>query len=146
MRSIDSSVSSTGTPRRANLGLSPQNGAWLSLGALAVLTSACYNYRSIPIHSPGPANIAKQEVVWATWWGLKQQSPKIDNCRIGSLHEVTVRRNFLHTIVTVVTLGAASPAIVEWRCAKAAGSGGVDAPAATRAATFEGALQSAGSP
>ncbi|WP_419937400.1 hypothetical protein [Candidatus Palauibacter sp.] len=103
-----------------------------ALIVLVLFTGACYNYRSIAAQPAGPEAVGgsrgaatdpQRDVVWARWWGLVQESPQIDNCNGQPLHEVTVRRNFLHALVTVISLGSFSPAVVEWTCAKPAGSG-----------------------
>ncbi|MDE2878624.1 MAG: hypothetical protein OXO55_06880 [Gemmatimonadota bacterium] len=99
---------------------------------LVLLTGACYNYRSTAAQPSGPEAVGgsrgaatdpQREVVWAKWWGIVQESPQIDNCNGQPLHEVTVRRNFVHALVTVISLGSFSPAVVEWTCAKPGGSG-----------------------
>ncbi len=87
--------------------------------ALLCSTSAqgCYQYRA---HAPGYPGVAEGgEVVWSFAWGLAQEQPRIDNCNDQALAEVTMHSNFAFALLTVVSLGFASPQKVEWRCARA---------------------------
>jgi len=93
-------------------------GATVLLLCLA-LASACYHYRAQPLGVAGaPATEYTGEVVWSLVWGLVQENPRIDNCQGQGLAEVRVTSNFGFALLTVVTLGLAAPAKVEWRCAK----------------------------
>lgn len=90
--------------------------------------SACYHYRAVPAQpiseeepggAPALATEYESETVWALAWGLVQNRPNIDNCEGQGLAEVRVTTNLGYTLLTIATLGFASPARVEWRCAKA---------------------------
>ncbi len=59
----------------------------------------------------------KGEVVWSIAWGIVQQQPTVDNCNEQALAEVHTSTNFAFVLLTVVSLGFASPQRVEWTCA-----------------------------
>ena len=98
------------------------------------LSSGCYHYRAqAPDIAGAPATEYSGEVVWSLVWGLVQENPRIDNCNNQPLAEVRVTTNFGFALLTVVTLGLAAPAKVEWRCAKPAVTPGVIRPPADSA-------------
>lgn len=97
------------------------------LAGLLVVGQACYHYRAVPVEpateeevggAPALATDYEGETVWALGWGLLQERPFIDNCQGQPLAEVQVTTNLGFTLLTIVTLGFASPARVQWRCAK----------------------------
>jgi len=93
-------------------------GATVLLLYLALMSS-CYHYRAQPMGVGGAAGTEYAgEVVWSLAWGLVQENPRIDNCMDQGLAEVRVTTNFGFALLTVVTLGLAAPAKIEWRCAK----------------------------
>ncbi|MFQ5961396.1 MAG: hypothetical protein ACE5MG_08350 [Candidatus Methylomirabilales bacterium] len=95
----------------------------------SISAQGCYTYRA---HAPGYPGVAEgSEVVWSFAWGLAQELPTIDNCNNQALAEVTMRSNFAFALLTVVTLGFASPQKVEWKCARATPPPGEFRPATT---------------
>jgi hypothetical protein len=84
------------------------------------LTSACAHYR---VQVPGAAGVGatepEGEVLWSLAWGVVQEEPTVDNCQGRALAEVHQSTNLGFALITVATLGFASPQRVEWRCAKA---------------------------
>jgi hypothetical protein len=95
-----------------------------------ILAQGCYTYR---LQAPGQYGVAtKGEVVWSLAWGLIQEQPRIDNCNNQAIAEVTVRSNLAFEIITVATLGFASPKKIEWKCAPPQPSEGVIVTDTTR--------------
>jgi hypothetical protein len=90
-----------------------------------VLATGCYYYRA---QAPGAAGVGvteyQGEVVWSLFWGLVQENPQITNCQGQGLSEVRNTTNFGFALLTVATLGIASPQRVEWKCAPATPSAG----------------------
>lgn len=102
--------------------------AVLVLMTTLVIGQACYHYRAVPVEpmtedepggAPAAATEYESETVWALAWGLVQQRPDIDNCEGQGLAEARVTTNLGYALLTIATLGFASPARVEWKCAKA---------------------------
>jgi hypothetical protein len=89
------------------------------LGVLGLLVTGCYHYRT---EAPGVAGIPgtdyEGEVVWSLAWGLVQENPQPPACNNQPLSEVRVTSNFAFSLLTILSLGFASPAQVEWKCAK----------------------------
>lgn len=92
-----------------------------------VMGQACYHYRAVPVQpitadelggAPAAATEYESETVWALAWGLAQQQPNIDNCKGQGLAEVRVTTNLGYALLTIATLGFASPARLQWKCAK----------------------------
>jgi hypothetical protein len=82
-----------------------------------VTLTACYTYRATVLNQPGVTE-TKGTTVWSFAWGAFSGSPpRIDNCNGQPLSEVAVKENPGYWLVTIVTLGLASPKRVEWRCA-----------------------------
>lgn len=124
-----------------------------------VIGQACYHYRAVPVQpitedepggAPAAATEYESETVWALAWGLVQERPDIDNCEGQGLAEVRVTTNLGYALLTIATLGFASPARVEWKCAKATpspepiGAANVDAPMPWRAASGRRARRAPG--
>jgi hypothetical protein len=90
-----------------------------------VLITGCYHYRA---QAPGAAGIGSTEyngeVIWSLAWGLVQENPRITNCQGQALSEVRQTTNFGFVLLTVLTLGFASPQQVEWKCGPATPSEG----------------------
>ncbi len=89
----------------------------LALGLVASV--GCYHFRTSPKDS-APATEPQTATVWSYAWGLAQNRVEVDmpSCPTRALQEVTVSSNFGFALLTIVTLGFAAPATVEWRCAK----------------------------
>ena len=85
---------------------------------LIILTQGCYTYRLNAPNHPGVKD--EGETVWSFAWGLVHERPRV-NCHGQALAEVTVKSNLAYDILTVATLGFASPKKVTWKCARAAG-------------------------
>jgi hypothetical protein len=86
--------------------------------AMASTGTACYTYR-VEVPSPVSPGVTeyKGEVLWSLFWGLKQEVPNVDNCRKQGMSEVKVRSNLGFALITILTLGIASPLRAEWKCA-----------------------------
>ncbi len=81
---------------------------------LSISVQGCYTYR---LNAPGKVGVTEHgEMLWSIGWGLVQEQPRID-CNGQALAEVAVRSNLLYDLLTVATLGFASPKRVEWKCA-----------------------------
>ena len=81
---------------------------------LIILMPGCYTYR---VQAPQISGVADDgEMLWSFVWGLAQERPPVE-CHGQPLAEVTIRSNLLYDIVTVATLGFASPKKAEWKCA-----------------------------
>jgi len=90
----------------------------LCLALCAATATACFTYRVdapnvTPVEAPGTRG---RETVWSFLWGNLNQIPTVD-CKDQPLAEVTVRDNLGFTLLTILTLGLASPKQVEWSCA-----------------------------
>lgn len=99
---------------RSSLGVTVRTTSTALLAAL--LLGGCYRYRT---HAPEviDGTTPRSETVWSLAWGLAQEQPDVNNCRGQGLADVTVADNFGYTLITVLTLGFASPKRVEWTCA-----------------------------
>ncbi len=86
--------------------------------AATALAAGCYHQRAYFPDTASPATEPQSEVRWSYCWGLCQQEVRDPPCPSHSLYEVTVSTNLAFTLLTVATLGFASPAQIEWRCAK----------------------------
>jgi hypothetical protein len=96
------------------------------LVALLVATAGCSANK---ISRPDKWAVAEQpqrETVWTFLWGIYEQDVHPTNCLGPGLAEVTVRNNLGFSLISVVTLGAAMPITIEWRCAKDKPTGGDD--------------------
>ena len=79
--------------------------------------AACYTYRTSAPELIGVTE-TKGTVVWSFFWGaLNGTPPRVDNCNGQALSEVAVKENPLYWLLTLMSLGIASPKLVEWRCA-----------------------------
>jgi peptidoglycan/LPS O-acetylase OafA/YrhL len=81
------------------------------------LAVGCYHHRAAAADL-APATESRSVMLWSFVWGALQQELQPDNCPKAALQQVTVSSNFAFALLTVVTLGFASPVTVEWRCAK----------------------------
>lgn len=88
-----------------------------------MLATGCYHFRAQAPQVTGKTE-PKRDTVWSLAWGLAQEVPPIDNCQGQPLAEVHMSTNLGFALITVLTLGFASPQIVEWRCAGAQPSPG----------------------
>lgn len=102
--------------------------AVLVLMGTLMIAQACYHYRAVPAQpitaeepggAPPAATDYESETVWALAWGLVQRQPDIDNCEGQGLAEARVTTNLGYALLTIATLGFASPVRIEWKCAKA---------------------------
>jgi len=81
-------------------------------------SGGCYHYRVAPPKT-APATEPMHETVWSLVWGLSQEEVQPPNCPPGTgVAEATVSSNFAFALLTIVSLGFAAPASVEWRCGK----------------------------
>lgn len=90
-------------------------------GALLLFALGCSTYQIQVPQQVGVSN--HQEVAWSFAWGLAPAQPKI-NCLSGALVEVKVESNLAFDLLTIATLGLASPKRVSWACAPARPSEG----------------------
>ena len=85
--------------------------------AAPLLLCACYTYRASVINQPGVTE-TKGQTMWSLLWGaFNLAPPRVDNCHGEAMSEVAVKERPQYALVTIVTLGIASPKWVEWRCA-----------------------------
>lgn len=86
--------------------------------ALGVSLAGCYTYR-VEVPSPVSPGVTeyKGEVLWSLFWGFKQEVPRVDNCRKLGMSEVKISSNLGFALITIFTLGIASPLKAEWKCA-----------------------------
>ena len=82
--------------------------------ALALL-AGCSSYRVKTLERPGATDDSK--IVWSYAWGLLPGLPEAD-CPSQLLSEVTVESHFGFDLISVITLGLASPKRVSWTCAR----------------------------
>ena len=86
--------------------------------ALVASLPGCYTYR---VEAPSPVSPGvteyKGEVLWSLFWGFKQEVPRVDNCRNLGMSEVKISTNLGFALITIFTLGIASPLKAEWKCA-----------------------------
>jgi hypothetical protein len=98
----------------------------LSLVLVAAPLPGCATYR---VRASGAGGIPgvdqyEGEVVWSFFWGAVEEIPRVHACGELPLAEVRVRSNLGYSLLSVATLGIASPVRVEWKCAKPRPAGG----------------------
>jgi hypothetical protein len=84
---------------------------------VSIVLSGCSLYRlQDPHRFPGSAQ-HEHRVVWSFLWGAVVQPVQIDSCNGQPVEEVQVRSNLGYSLITVLSLGLASPVRLEWKCA-----------------------------
>jgi hypothetical protein len=93
--------------------------ALLALTLAAVLCEGgCYRYTTSFRTATGPATDPESVVMWNFLWGVCDSHVEPGNCPSNATYSVAVKHNLWEELVTIITLGIASPATVEWQCAK----------------------------
>jgi hypothetical protein len=90
------------------------------IAGLLIFSQSCYQYRVLNTNND-PSTEYQQTVMWSYAWGLvnKPKDFHIPNCSTSNaIDEVLFRKKFSHTMLTLFTLGIASPVEVKWRCHK----------------------------
>lgn len=95
---------------------------FLPMILLVAIVSGCSTYVvKIPqLAIETPKGRCETKTVWSLYWGIKDvPSPILDpkECYGQGMGEVRVKSNLLFDLVSVLTLGFASPKRVEWYCA-----------------------------
>jgi len=106
------------------------------IGLVACCTFyGCATYRTnIPQQTLATKRVDQSRVVWSFFWGIETAKNPItdsDECFGQGLGEVTVKSNLLFDLISVATLGFASPKIVQWHCASPNSTPGVVPESAT---------------
>jgi hypothetical protein len=91
---------------------------------LVLVVSGCYSHRvstvgTGPDGTPPPATDYEGAVAWTFLWGLVERpAPPPENCQGQALAEVRASSNVAFDVISVVTLGAAVPVRLDWKCAR----------------------------
>lgn len=84
---------------------------------LALGLAGCYRFR---IGAEGAAGVSaphyESKTVWYLGWGLFGDFP-VASCNNQPIAEVVMTSNLGYDLITVLTLGFASPIRMQWRCA-----------------------------
>ncbi len=80
--------------------------------------AGCYHNRISLPDKWAPATEVHRKTVWSFFWGAEQQNIYPNECQGEGLAEVTVSRNFGDLVISVLSLGMASPVTIEWTCSK----------------------------
>jgi hypothetical protein len=97
--------------------------------ALSVSTEACLMYRANALGTPAieaPMRVEKDTglvvrkrvTIWSLGFGLLRQGPGRIECDGAGLQEVTLTSPPHYTLLTIITLGLASPKRLQAKCAK----------------------------
>jgi hypothetical protein len=87
---------------------------------LSVSLAGCYHYRVLNTVSD-PATEYQKRTMWSYAWGLvnKPKDLHVMNCdSTNAIDEIVYTKNFGHCMLTLITLGIASPVEVKWKCHK----------------------------
>ena len=87
-----------------------------------VALAGCSSFRVRAPERPGATDHSK--VVWSYAWGLVPGLPEVE-CQGQALAEVTVDSHVGYDLISVITLGLASPKKISWTCARAVPDVGV---------------------
>ncbi len=83
-------------------------------GLLLLFAVSCSTYRVQVPQEVGVTN--HQQIAWSFAWGLAPAQPEVD-CPSDALVEVTMESNLAFDLLTLATLGLASPKRISWVCA-----------------------------
>jgi hypothetical protein len=88
--------------------------------------SGCATYRVRANGAAGIPGVDQYEgkVVWSFFWGAIEEIPAVNRCDELPLAEVRVRSNLGFSLISLATLGIASPMRLDWKCAKPSPAGG----------------------
>ena len=108
------------------------------------LLAGCSLYRLQAPEHPGVTD--HDDVAWSFAWGLVPGVPEID-CQGRTLAEVTVKSNLFYDLVSLASLGLASPKRFEWKCAGATpATGSIPTGGAVPPSVADGGDAGGGSP
>jgi hypothetical protein len=70
-----------------------------------------------------PSTEWAKKTIHSLFWGAVRQDIPIINCQLGNgkrlgIEEVKIETNFLHLLVSVISLGFWVPFAISWRCVK----------------------------
>lgn len=86
--------------------------------AALLLSAGCYSYRVAFPAGVGNSLEPVRQHKWSYAWGFAQGNTyDPPSCPTHRLAEMTVRTNLAYALVTVLSLGFATPVELEWRCA-----------------------------
>lgn len=90
-----------------------------SLAGGMLLLSSLVGCSTYQVQVPRQVGVTDhQQIAWSFAWGLAPARPEVD-CPSESLVEVKVESNLAFDLLTIATLGLASPKRVSWVCAPA---------------------------
>lgn len=91
-----------------------------AIALLAISLAGCYTYRASlqPGATESPGDKGQGKVIWSFAWGaVSGNPPSFENCVSKAFAEVAVKENPGFWLITLLSLGIASPKRIEWRCA-----------------------------
>ncbi len=97
-----------------------RTGKKLFIVLLVLSIVSCYHYRVINTNND-PSTEYQKKIMWSYAWGLvnKPQNFHVPNCNnSNAMDEVMFSKNFGQSLITVFTLGIASPVEIKWKCHK----------------------------
>jgi hypothetical protein len=80
----------------------------------------CYQYRVINTNND-PSTEYQKKIMWSYAWGLvnKPKDFHVPNCdNSNAIDELQFSKNFGQSLITIFSLGIASPVEVKWKCHK----------------------------
>jgi hypothetical protein len=97
-----------------------RTGKQLVFVLLVMSVISCYHYRVVNTNND-PATEYERKVMWSYAWGLvnKPKDFHVPNCNnSNAIDELIFSKNFGQSLITVFSLGIASPIEVKWKCHK----------------------------
>ena len=87
---------------------------------LVLSVVGCYQYRVINTNND-PSTEYQKKIMWSYAWGLvnKPKDFHVPNCNnSNAIDELQFSKNFGQSLITIFSLGIASPVEVKWKCHK----------------------------
>ena len=86
----------------------------LVISCITFTFDGCSSVHVQAIQAP-KADDTFEKTVWALWWGASDPLESVD-CNGNGLQIVTMKTSWIYSLCTFVTLGAAVPVDIEYRC------------------------------
>ena len=87
---------------------------WIVLVMYCIAFEGCSSVH-VSAKQASKADDTYEKTVWALWWGASDPLESVD-CNGNGLQIVTMKTSWIYSLCTFVTLGAAVPVDIEYRC------------------------------